>query len=432
MSSNLQALQYFSCSLRCTVVQRRNVPSEDCPRAILAFGPTKYSWCCGDGLDGIHHVSFTRYCLTSTMPPVPTLLDAESLALIELIERRLNDLSTFQIPRLKACMGPLAIQQRWAAEIREDVERVGRQIEELDVLVDDQRTERARRQLRVRVDTFRDTLDSLRKDARGAILVSKRAVDAQRQSQREDLLGSPSTPSEKASSGNGKTKEDALMTATNSVTETLQRTMGLMQKELERSVLSTQLIESSTVSLQSTAQTHDSLSLLLGSSRQLVSALEKTDTLDRLLIMAALVFFCLVVLFILEQRVLQKGFRIAFWWIRFVGLPRWVREGDHISAAGKATTIASATATSIESVLAVTTTSAIIAASGTSLALPATLMSSTGATLAGAPIPVDGSIPATTYYGVTGTTDISPESGSAVSEPRVRATGVVDSARDEL
>ncbi|KAI5996351.1 Sec20-domain-containing protein [Pisolithus albus] len=360
------------------------------------------------------------------MPPVPTLLDAESLALIELIERRLNDLSTFQIPRLKGCVGPLAMQQRWAAEIREDVERVGRQIEELDVLVDDQRTERARRQLRVRVDTFRDTLDSLRKDARGAILVSKRAVDAQRQSQREDLLGSPSTPSEKVSPGNGKTKEDALMTATNNVTETLQRTMGLMQKELERSVLSTQLIESSTMSLQSTAQTHDSLSLLLGSSRQLISALEKTDTLDRLLIMAALVFFCLVVLFILQQRVLQKGFRIAFWWTRFVGLPRWVREGDHTSAVGKATTIASATATSFESVLAVTATSALIAASGTSLVLPATSMGSTGATLAGAPIP------ATTYYAVTGATNISPESESAVSEPLVRTTGIVDSARDEL
>ncbi|KAI6116125.1 hypothetical protein F5141DRAFT_972745, partial [Pisolithus sp. B1] len=248
----------------------------------------------------------------------PTVLDAESLDLIELIERRLNDLSTFQIPRLKACMGPLATQQRWAAEIREDVERVGRQIEELDVLVDDQRTERARRQLRARVDAFRDTLDNLRKDARGAILVSKRAVDCAaaittRGFTRITLNSCP----RKCHLGK-LSSEDALMTATNNVTETLQRTVGLMQKELERSVLSTQLIESSTATLQSTAQTHDSLSLLLGSSRQIISALEKTDTLDRLLIMAALVFFCLVVLFILEQRVLQKGFRIAFWWTRFV------------------------------------------------------------------------------------------------------------------
>ena len=36
--------------------------------------------------------------------------------------------------------------------------------------------------------------------------------------------------------------EDAVMKATNDVTEALQRTIGLMQGELERSVLSTQLL----------------------------------------------------------------------------------------------------------------------------------------------------------------------------------------------
>ena len=48
-------------------------------------------------------------------------------------------------------------------------------------------------------------------------------------------------------SGRGQKKdqregEDALMKATNDVTEALQRTIGLMQGELERSVLSTQLL----------------------------------------------------------------------------------------------------------------------------------------------------------------------------------------------
>ena len=37
-------------------------------------------------------------------------------------------------------------------------------------------------------------------------------------------------------------REDALMTANNNVTEALQRTLGLMQGELEKSVLSTQLL----------------------------------------------------------------------------------------------------------------------------------------------------------------------------------------------
>jgi protein transport protein SEC20 len=63
------------------------------------------------------------------MPPIPTTLDAEALSLIESIERRRNDLSTFQIPRLRACTGPLTTQQAWAAEVREDIEGLARQIE---------------------------------------------------------------------------------------------------------------------------------------------------------------------------------------------------------------------------------------------------------------------------------------------------------------
>jgi protein transport protein SEC20 len=57
---------------------------------------------------------------------------------------------------------------------------------------------------------------------------------------------------------------------------------------------------------------------LLGSSKQLVTALEKADWLDRILIFAGLAFFILVVLFILKQRVLDRGLRVAFWWTRFL------------------------------------------------------------------------------------------------------------------
>ena len=57
---------------------------------------------------------------------------------------------------------------------------------------------------------------------------------------------------------------------------------------------------------------------LLGTSKQLVTALEKADWLDRLLIFAALTFFALVILFILKQRLVDRGLRIAFWWTRFL------------------------------------------------------------------------------------------------------------------
>ncbi|KAF8843898.1 hypothetical protein BDN67DRAFT_994700 [Paxillus ammoniavirescens] len=250
------------------------------------------------------------------MPPLPTTFDVDALALLEAIERRQNDLSTFQIPRLKTCTGPLVVQQAWAAEVREDVDQLAKQIEELGVFVEDQRTERGRRELRARVDGHLKVLEILRKDARAAVLASKRAIDAQSRSQREELLRS-SAVRDKGSS-NEKVTEDVLMKANNDVTEALQRTIGLMQKELERSVLSTQLLESSTSILNSTSTTHSTLTLFLGTSRQLVTGLEHTDWLDRVLIIAALVLFALVVLFVVKERILDRGVRFAFWWTRFL------------------------------------------------------------------------------------------------------------------
>jgi protein transport protein SEC20 len=92
--------------------------------------------------------------------------------------------------------------------------------------------------------------------------------------------------------------------------------------------------ESSTASLKATSTTHDILTGLLGASKQLVTALEKADWLDRLLIFASLAFFVLVVLFILKQRIVDRGLRIAFWWTRL--LPSRDR-GDSILAAQEVT-----------------------------------------------------------------------------------------------
>lgn len=56
----------------------------------------------------------------------------------------------------------------------------------------------------------------------------------------------------------------------------------------------------------------------MSTSKHLITALEKSDWLDRLLILAGLVFFILTVLFILKQRLVDRGLRIALWWTRFV------------------------------------------------------------------------------------------------------------------
>jgi protein transport protein SEC20 len=125
------------------------------------------------------------------------------------------------------------------------------------------------------------------------------------------------------------------MRANNDVTEALRRTVGLMQGELEKSVLSYQMLgwplnptpvyllisyiaDESSANLRSTSSAHDTLSFVMGTSKQLITALEKSDWLDRMVILASLLLFLVVVAFILKQRIFDRGMRLAFWWTRFL------------------------------------------------------------------------------------------------------------------
>ncbi|KAH8101157.1 Sec20-domain-containing protein [Cristinia sonorae] len=250
------------------------------------------------------------------MAPIPSVLPSEIQERISSLTRKEKDIFEFQIPRLRDCKGTLATQQQYAAELREDVDGFARDVDGLDTEVDDLKGERSRRELRVVVSSFRDSLTRMRKETRSALLTSKRAIDANSTSNREELFRSAAVREKQDL--NEKVTEDALMEASNNVTEALQRTIALMQGELEKSVLSTQLLDASTATLKSTSTTHDVLDNLMVTSKHLITALEKSDWLDRLLIFAALAFFVLVVLFILKQRLVDRSLRIALFWTRFL------------------------------------------------------------------------------------------------------------------
>ncbi|KAJ7266956.1 Sec20-domain-containing protein [Mycena haematopus] len=250
------------------------------------------------------------------MPPLPNTFDEETLQLIAAAQRHEKDLAEFQIPRLRSCRGPLSLQQDLAAEIREDIDTFARQIETLDVLIDDQKGSKNRRELKAIVDDFDLNLTNLRRESRTALLESKRTIDSFSKSNREELFSS-SAVSEKRDF-NEKVTDDALMAASDNVTEAMQRTMALMEGELKRSVLSAQMLADSTATLRSASSTHDTLTSVMDTSKQLITALEKSDWLDRVLILSALLFFTLVVLFILKQRIFDRGIRMALWWTRFV------------------------------------------------------------------------------------------------------------------
>ncbi len=91
---------------------------------------------------------------------------------------------------------------------------------------------------------------------RSALLASKRAIDSKASSNREELLRSSVLKQSKSPGGKSTyvdqslsleirsfyRREDVVMKARSDVTDALRRTMTLMQSELEKSVLSTQML----------------------------------------------------------------------------------------------------------------------------------------------------------------------------------------------
>jgi hypothetical protein len=63
------------------------------------------------------------------MPPLPIILDEQAQRLIFSAQRLRDDLVEVKIPGLRGCTGPKALQQRLAEELREDVNRLARELE---------------------------------------------------------------------------------------------------------------------------------------------------------------------------------------------------------------------------------------------------------------------------------------------------------------
>ena len=67
--------------------------------------------------------------LLESMPPIPDPLHDETLLKLDKLSRRLEDAQSFQITRLRNHTGSIAVQQQYAAELREDTESYRRELE---------------------------------------------------------------------------------------------------------------------------------------------------------------------------------------------------------------------------------------------------------------------------------------------------------------
>lgn len=131
----------------------------------------------------------------------------------------------------------------------------------------------------------------------------------------------------------------------------------------------------------------------MDTSKRLIKALEKADWLDRMLIISAFIFFLLVVLFILQQRVINRGIRIAFWWTRF--LPDFSADKSLLDLANVAPTISTVSGAVV---LSSTLSSSIVAAT---LSPPVAIMSTPSSSSVVATLSSSSTFTAEPYTSVT-------------------------------
>ena len=154
------------------------------------------------------------------------------------------------------------------------------------------------------------------------------------------------------------------MRTTHTLTTALQRTEQRLRSEIERSVLSTQLLQSSTSTLRQTSNAHSNLTFLLDTSRGLVTALERTDWFDRFLIFLALAVFIGTCAWIVKVRVVDRALWLGFWWVKYLPFPRQGENADVVKMEGSANIVGVVVTTTLASVMAEVTDTALAEAAG--------------------------------------------------------------------
>ncbi|BGO93612.1 Sec20 family protein [Rhodotorula toruloides NP11] len=255
-------------------------------------------------------------------PPPPPPLPGAILDLTDSLLRRLQDLEDYRIPQLAQCRGPVTFHEELAAGVRAELAGCKRDIEELKLEVDDLDRARERAAGGEHVKQVQQRLDGCTKLYRQAVVTSKRQIDASAHLlAREELFASvsgrgspgPGSPGGSAQRGAGpnQTSDDALMSATSDVTEGLRRTLQLMQQEVDRSLVTNEMLQSQTQTMELTSTQYSTLSTLLHTSKTLITSLERADVLDRLLLFFAFTFFAAVCAYIFKKRVVDRGVRVV-------------------------------------------------------------------------------------------------------------------------
>ncbi|RHZ86669.1 hypothetical protein Glove_48g65 [Diversispora epigaea] len=246
-------------------------------------------------------------------------LAPEILSLFENLNKRQLEIEE-KITRLKNVLN-LITQQELSAEIRGSIKELGKLIDAVKLIAEEQEKEKDKNAILQRLQRNEELHKQLQASHRRAILTSKQNIEREAKIEREMLLG-------RGDSGRNLnvfemrnrnlTSEDTLIHSAKDVTESLRRTTELMQQEIERSAYSAKILDESSKTLKTTFSEYRGFASVVRGSKQLITKLEQIDWTDRLLIIFGLLVFSLVVLYILKKRVWDTGFGWISWFASWV------------------------------------------------------------------------------------------------------------------
>ncbi|CCF50324.1 hypothetical protein NDA11_004488 [Ustilago hordei] len=250
-----------------------------------------------------------------------SLVPPDLLAVHASFQRYSQDVTNHQIPRLQTCKCASLLTD-YEAELISSIDGLKRQVNDLKLAVDEAESEAERREIASLVLQVNQQLEEIRQSVRRALLAARRSIENVRTAEaRAGLqLAADSAKERTGGRGGGSSSEDKLMTASQDVTDALRRTVSLMSSELEKSAMSSQLLEESSQTISSLSFQYGSLTTLMTNSAKMIKTMEREDLIGKGVVAASFLFFLACVGYIVYVRLISKGIGLVGFFFRLFGL----------------------------------------------------------------------------------------------------------------
>jgi len=160
----------------------------------------------------------------------------------------------------------------------------------------------------------------LRSVLRKAVSTCRNSLEKQAQNIRQDLLGSDDALKQR----NRELAMETEMQNSQSFTEALKRTRGLLAREISRSSTAHDVLVSSTKVVDSTKAEYNVFGEALARGRSLAGRLIRRERTDRILVLTALLFYVLTIIYVVRRRLptwVPSFYLLIPWLISFVYQP---------------------------------------------------------------------------------------------------------------